>query len=124
MTNTHKIPSYLSYFPDQSLDSADPLDGGECNHVIYIFKRLPWLLGRLGHRRQEVNRVVKARLGFPRLSSKEPTFNADHMGLIPGWEDALEKEMTTHSSILAFISLKLLQIWITQILGYLVSLYC
>ena len=24
------------------------------------------------------------------------------MGLIPGWEDPLEKEMTTHSSILAW----------------------
>ena len=26
------------------------------------------------------------------------------MGLIPGWEDPLEKEMTTHSSILAWES--------------------
>ena len=43
--------------------------------------------------------------GFPRqLSGKEPACNAGDMGnsgSIPGWEDPLEKKMTTHSSILA-----------------------
>ena len=32
---------------------------------------------------------------------KESTYNAGDAGLIPGWEDPLEKEMVTHSSILA-----------------------
>ena len=32
---------------------------------------------------------------------KIPPANAGDMGLIPGWEDPLEKEMATHSSILA-----------------------
>ena len=32
---------------------------------------------------------------------KNPTANAGDVGLIPGWEDPLEKEMATHSSILA-----------------------
>ena len=32
---------------------------------------------------------------------KESTCNAGDPGLIPGWEDALEKGMTTHSSVLA-----------------------
>ena len=32
---------------------------------------------------------------------KIPTANAGDVGLIPGWEDPLEKEMATHSSILA-----------------------
>ena len=33
--------------------------------------------------------------------SKESTCNAD-LGLIPGWEDPLEEDMATHSSILAW----------------------
>ena len=32
---------------------------------------------------------------------KNPPVNAGDMGLIPGWEDPLEKEMATYSSILA-----------------------
>ena len=36
------------------------------------------------------------------LSGKESTFNAGDTGLILGWEDPLEKEMATHSSILAW----------------------
>ena len=33
---------------------------------------------------------------------KNPPANAGDVGLILGWEDLLEKEMTTHSSILAW----------------------
>ena len=35
--------------------------------------------------------------------SKEYAGNAGDLGSIPGWEDPLEKEMATHSSILAWI---------------------
>ena len=41
--------------------------------------------------------------GLPRyLSGKESTCNAGDMGTVPGLEDPLEKEMATHSSILAW----------------------
>ena len=36
------------------------------------------------------------------LSSKESACNAGDLGLIPGWEDPLEKETATYSSILAW----------------------
>ena len=42
-------------------------------------------------------------LGFPVDSDgKESACNAGDLGLIPGREDPLEKEMATHSSILAW----------------------
>ena len=42
-------------------------------------------------------------MGFPHSSvSNEFACNAGHPGSIPGWEDPLEKEMATHSSILAW----------------------
>ena len=34
-------------------------------------------------------------------AGKEPACNAGDLGLIPGWEDPLEKGMATHSSTLA-----------------------
>ena len=41
--------------------------------------------------------------GFPGGSVVEnPPANAGDMGSIPGWGDPLEKEMATHSSILAW----------------------
>ena len=41
--------------------------------------------------------------GFPGGSdSKESVHNAGDPDSIPGWEDPLEKEMATHSSILAW----------------------
>ena len=41
-------------------------------------------------------------LGFPCGSAvKESAHNGVGLGSIPGWEDPLEKEMATHSSILA-----------------------
>ena len=36
------------------------------------------------------------------LSGKESACNAGDLCLIPGWKDPLEKEMATHSSILAW----------------------
>ena len=42
-------------------------------------------------------------MGFPLSSDgKESSFNAGDPDLIPGLEDPLEKEMATHSSILAW----------------------
>ena len=44
------------------------------------------------------------RQGIPRwLSGKESTANAGDADSVPCWEDPLEKEMATHSSILAWI---------------------
>ena len=40
----------------------------------------------------------------PWLSGKESAFNAGDAGSIPGWEDTLEKETATDSSILAWVS--------------------
>ena len=41
--------------------------------------------------------------GFPGGSGgKESACNTGDLGSIPGWEDPLEKEMATHSSILAW----------------------
>ena len=43
------------------------------------------------------------KLGFPGGSDgKESASNVGDPGLIPGWDDPLEKEMATHSSILAW----------------------
>ena len=40
---------------------------------------------------------------FPEDAGGEnPPANAGDAGLIPGWEDPLEEEMATHSSILAW----------------------
>ena len=51
------------------------------------------------------NWPVSLRAGFPGgASGKNPPDNAGdvkNIGLVPGWEDTLEKEMATHSSILA-----------------------
>ena len=42
-------------------------------------------------------------MGFPGGSVvKNPPANAGDTGLIPGWEDPLEKEVATHSSVLAW----------------------
>ena len=40
--------------------------------------------------------------GFPGGSGgKEATYNPGNLGLVPGWKYPMEKEMATHSSILA-----------------------
>ena len=42
-------------------------------------------------------------MGFPCDSAgNESTHNAENLGLIPSWEDSLEKGKATHSSILAW----------------------
>ena len=46
---------------------------------------------------------IKKRYDFPGGSdSKESSCNAEDLDSIPGWEDALEKEMATHSSVLVW----------------------
>ena len=41
--------------------------------------------------------------GFPCvLAGKESACNAGDLVSVPGWEDPLEKEMVTHSSIIAW----------------------
>ena len=49
------------------------------------------------------SRTMRTReVGFPCSSvGKESACSAGNPGSIPGWEDPLEKEMATHSSILA-----------------------
>ena len=50
-----------------------------------------------------VDRSYISLLGFPGGSDgKESAFNSGELGLILGREDALKKEMATHSSILAW----------------------
>ena len=47
--------------------------------------------------------VIQISGGFPGGSdAKESAYNAGDLGLILGWEDALEKGVATHSSILAW----------------------
>ena len=42
-------------------------------------------------------------MGFPGGSGvKESACHSGDVGSIPGWKDALEKEMATHSSVLAW----------------------
>ena len=44
-------------------------------------------------------------LGFPGGSAgKESACNEGNLSLVPGWEDPLEEDMATHSSILAWRS--------------------
>ena len=68
---------------------------GDCSHVI-INKRC-LLLGR------KTMTNLNSILGFSGGSdSKESAFNAKDLGLMPGSGRSLEKEMATHSSILAW----------------------
>ena len=47
--------------------------------------------------------IAVVRYGLPRwLSGKELPANAGDAGSIPGWEDPLEEETATHSSVLAW----------------------
>ena len=47
-------------------------------------------------------KTLLGKLHFPDGSDgKASAYNAGDLGSIPGWEDLLEKEMATHSSILA-----------------------
>ena len=49
-------------------------------------------------------------MGFPGGSdSKESAYNAGDPSSIPGWEDPPEKEMATHSNILAWKTVNVFQ---------------
>ena len=68
---------------------------GDCSHII-ISKRC-LLLGR------KTMTNLNSILGFPGGSDgKESAFNAKDLGSMPGSGRSLEKEMATHSSILAW----------------------
>ena len=57
-------------------------------------RKVPWRRDRL---------PTPVFLDFPGGSAgKKSACNVGDLGLIPGWEDPLEKEMATHSSILAW----------------------
>ena len=50
----------------------------------------------------KMNLKILIRMGFPSVSEgKESVCNARDLALILGQEDPLEKEMATHSSVLA-----------------------
>ena len=60
-------------------------------------------LSLLGNEKVMIRFSLEVCEGLPWwLIGKEPTCNARDMGLILGSEDPLEKEMATHSSILAW----------------------
>ena len=62
---------------------------------------IPSLVGKIPWKRKWQPTPVF--LGFPGGSAgKESACNAGDLGLIPGWEDPLEKGKATHSSILAW----------------------
>ena len=58
---------------------------------------------RASNYKEEFNEVTHT-VGFPgnRSMVKNPPANAGDTGLTLGWEDSLEEEMATHSSILAW----------------------
>ena len=66
------------------------------NHIAIHLSSIPYLLS------DKIYSSHNPFLGFPGGSdSKESACNAVDLGSIPGLEDPLEKEMTSHSSILA-----------------------
>ena len=69
----------------------------------YIFARIEFLnLNELQNHLEYFKKIHVSRPGFPGGSDgKESACNVGP-GLIPGWEDPLEKEMATHSSILTW----------------------
>ena len=57
----------------------------------------------LEHTYARIKHLLTWALGFPGSSDgKASAYNAGDLGSIPGWEDPLEKELATHSSILAW----------------------
>ena len=52
---------------------------------------------------KNLKKKKKSIWGYPGgLDGKDSASNAQDLGFIPGWEDALEKGIVTHSSILAW----------------------
>ena len=82
----------------------DPLEKEMVTHSSFLTWEVPWTeeagkLQSMGSQRVGHN----SDLHFPGGSVvKNPPANARDTGLIPGWEDPLEKEMANHSSILAW----------------------
>ena len=66
--------------------------------MLYSYPILLWTVFEL----QEF--VKYCNLGFPGgdSASKESSCDVGDLGSIPGWEDPLEKGMSTHSRILAW----------------------
>ena len=63
-----------------------------------------WVVGRWGCGQilEKFRRLKLKTWGFPDGSdNKESACNAGDLGSIPGWDDPLEKEIATHSSILS-----------------------
>ena len=60
-------------------------------------------MGRKPQKREDIGIHTYGIAGLPKwLSGKESTCQAGDVGLIPGLEESLEREMATHSSILAY----------------------
>ena len=60
-------------------------------------------MGRKPQKREDIGIHTYGITGLLKwLSGKESTCHAGDVGLIPGLEESLEKEMATHSSILAY----------------------
>ena len=60
-------------------------------------------MGRKSKKREDIGIHMYGIAELPKwLSGKESTCQAGDVGLIPGLEESLEKEMATHSSILAY----------------------
>ena len=88
----------------QSLSQEDPLEEGTATHSRILARETPWTeepggLQSMGSQRVGHDRATKhtALLEITRL----PTMRETRVQPL-GWEDLLEKEMATHSSILAW----------------------
>ena len=83
---------------DMSLSKLQEITGGQRSLACYN----PW--GRKeSDRTQQLNNSLKKLTGLPRWRrAKNSPANAGDPGWILGWEDPLEEEMATHSSILAW----------------------
>ena len=71
----------------------------KCSRLIYVMNSEASSLGR----KLVVRSTADQACGFPSSSVvKNPPVNGGDASLMPGQEDALEEEMATHSSILAW----------------------
>ena len=101
--------------PDPGIDLASPtLQAGSLPQSYWVglfgshicFQSSKIICGRRQRpslEERELLTIVPLKGRLPRwLSGKESACNAGDTDSIPGWEDPLEKEMATHSSILAW----------------------
>ena len=92
-------------FPSPGIFPIQGLNLGllHCWQTLYHLSHQGSLGGGQNLTRYIKNKYFKAVNGLLRwLSGQESTHNASDTGLIPVWEDPLEKEMATHSSTLAW----------------------